>query len=357
MDFRLSTEQQMLKDGARGYLAERHESRWPTFAELGWLAMPASEDDGGLGSSVEDIAILCEELGRALAPEPFVASALLPIRILERCATHQDELLAAIIDGSRRVAVALSERNRRYDWLHADTSAARDANGFALSGAKTLVSGGAEADCLLVSATLPATGKLALFRVEANHAGIAKRTYSTIDGMDVADFRFDQVRLDAAALLCDDAAAILERGIDEALVFHCADALGCMDRAIEMTAEYLKLRKQFGKTLAGFQALQHTMAEMFIEADSARSIVYKALAALRASRDARRRAVAACRVKCMGAAKWVAGTAIHLHGGIGVTCEYPVGHYLRRIVVAERSQGDEQHFLDHYLCESATENL
>jgi alkylation response protein AidB-like acyl-CoA dehydrogenase len=367
MDFRLTEEQEMLRDGARRFVVKeldyaarakriaRAEDCWPQLAELGWLMLAVPEAAGGLDRPLEDIAIIAEELGRGLALEPFICGAFLPSRLLA-LAGAPAEPLTALASGERRFAVALHETPQRYalDGL-ATVAAAEPGNGFRLDGRKTLVLGGAEADRLIVAARLGAGTKPALFLVDAAAPGVSRRGYRTIDELAAADISFDAVRLPADALLAgpEAAPAILEQALDEAIVLLCADALGCMDRAIELTAEYLRIRKQFGQALAGFQALQHGVANLFIEANDARSMVYRALAACADHAPERARAVSACKIKVMEAGRLIAGQAVHFHGGIGLTVEYPVGEHLRRILVAEQLFGNPQHHFERYMASRA----
>lgn len=353
MDFRLSAEQELLRDSARRLFSTPHPAQdaWRQFAELGWLAMPVPEAQGGLGAAREDIALLCEEMGRALSPAGFIGGAILPATLLAACHLNaaQAQLPQSLMDGEVRLAVAAFEPELRYA-LQAQTRAVADADGgYRLSGRKTLVAGGAEATHLLVSARLD--DQTALFVVEIANGAVRRRTYPTVDGVMVADFEFDAVSLAAQARLqpLNDSYEVLEHSFDQATLYLCAEMLGGMDRAIELTAEYLKLRKQFGKPLADFQVLQHAVAEMFIEANGARSILYRALAHADAPRVERQRAISACFIKLMQAAKSVTGSAVHLHGGIGVSCEYPVGAYLQRVIVAERIFGDREQHLARYM--------
>lgn len=195
-----------------------------------------------------------------------------------------------------------------------------------------------------------------LFIIGTARAGIHRRVFETIDGVEVADFTFKGAVVASAEMIAgaDTAIQILQDALDEAIICLCAETLGGMDQAISLAADYLKLRKQFGRPLAEFQALQHTLAEMWIEANSARSMIYRAIAALGASGAERRRAISGCSIKLMQAAKWVAGTAVHLHDGIGMSCEYPVGHFLRRVLVSERLLGDREYHLGRYLGHDCT---
>lgn len=364
MDFRLTEEQEMLRDGARRFVTDKldyasrgkrvtsGEDCWADFAELGWLMLAVPEAAGGLGRPLEDVALIAEELGRGLAREPFIGSGYLAARLLD-LADAPAEMLEALAIGSSRYAAALYETPRRFSLDGLDTLAAPQADGgYRLSGRKTLVLGGGEADRLIVAARSGPGSAAALFVVDADAHGVRRHAYRTIDELNAVDIDFDDVALPASALLAaaDRAPSMLDQALDEAIVLLCADAVGCMDRAIEMTAEYLAIRKQFGQPLASFQALQHGVANLFIEANDARSMVYRAVAACSGGdiRD-RQRAVSGCQIKVMEAGRLVAGQSVHFHGGIGMTTEYPVGEHLRRILVAEQLFGNPQYHFERYM--------
>lgn len=370
MDFRLSEEQQLLRDSARRYIttagspgarrdvgAAQGSADWSRFADLGWLATPIPEAFGGLESPIEDLALLCEEMGRGLVPVSFIGGALLPARVLAACAErgHGPGLLRALAENTLRLAVALYEPDRRYALRPGMRALARSDGSWVVTGRKCLVAGGAEADVLILAAhpesAEPADPEPVLFAVRTDRAGVVRRVYDTLDGVQVADFCFEQVVIAASEQLAPrvDALAILEDALDDAILCLCAETLGCMDQAIALTADYLKVRKQFGKALAEFQVLQHAVAEMSIDANSARSMVYRAMSTLSGPRRERRRAISGCFIKVMQAAKAVTGSAVHLHGGIGMSCEYPVGHFLRRVLVSERAFGDREYHLARYL--------
>ncbi len=351
----------MLRDGARRYLAEDFAARrrgdgaadgkgWQGYADLGWLALLAPEDAGGLGGDIEDVMILAEEMGRALSLQPYVASAVLATGLVDLVAGGQQrlDLLDAMASGERRFAPAIYEPARRY-MLAPEARAAASGAGYRLSGAKRLIAGGAGADALLVTALLD-NGAMGLFLVAMENAAVFPTRYATIDDGDAIDVRFEHVDLGPEALLGITTVDAIDDVLDEARLALCADTLGALERAVEITADYLKTRTQFGQPLANFQALQHSVVEMYIDADSIRSSLYNAIAVFdRGARDERRRAVSSCWVKTFDAAKGIAGMAVHLHGGIGMTTEYPVGHYLRRVMVSERSFGDVEHHLARYM--------
>lgn len=366
MDFRLSLEQEMLRDSARRYISTEHsfEKRakhardpahdsWSELVELGWLALGVPEDNGGIGSSVEDLAILSEEMGRGLFIESFIGCAVLPTRLLSYCpgTAQREAALEAIATGDARIAVALYESGRRYALAHPVTEAKCNEDGtYRLSGSKIAVCGAAGAKRIIVSASIEA-GEPALFLIDADAAGIERRAYAAIDDERMCDLTLREVHAREEDLLVrgEVAGVAVEHATDDAIVCLCADILGGMEKAVELTAEYLKIRMQFGRPLAEFQALQHATAEMFIETSNARSILYRAIAALSGNAQERRKAISACKVKVMSSAKSVIGMAVHLHGGIGVTCEYPVGHYLRRVLVAERLFGDNEYHIERYI--------
>lgn len=362
MDFRPTDEQRMLTASAQRWvtgeagLDERRERAagrgadpFPRFAELGWLSMSVPESHGGLGSPLGDLAILCEELGRGLVTDSFIAGSLLPARVLlaSPAGARRDAWLSACNDGAN-VAVTLFEPGRRYE-LQPSTHAAPADGGFRLTGSKIAVERGAVAAHVIVCAVTP-EGPV-LLGVDTQATGLSRVAYRRIDDTEVADVTFEDVFVAADALIAGPlaATAALESALDDARLCLCADLLGVMERALVDTATHLQNRKQFGRSLSEFQALQHAMAELFIETNAARSILYHALGASAQSRAAYRKAVSACSLKVLPAAKAVAGQAVHLHGGMGVTCELAVGHCLRRATVAERLLGDFEFHLARYL--------
>jgi alkylation response protein AidB-like acyl-CoA dehydrogenase len=344
LDFTPSSEQAMLRDSARRFLEKPGDDAWQGYAELGWLGIAVPEDAGGLGGSMADMTILAEEMGRALAPDPFIDSAVLATRLVDVLATgsRRAELLGAMIEGTRRLAPALYEPRRRYR-LVPEASAEQADGAFRVSGAKVLVMDGAAAHGFLVTAAVD--GGTGLFLVDRDQPGVECRAYRTLDGRACADLVFTSA---SAGLLSSSALDAVDDALDEARLCLCADMLGGMDSAIEMTAEYLKTRTQFGQKLASFQALQHSVADLFIDADSVRSSLYRAVSAWAGDRVERRRAVSGCWVNTFETAKRVTGMAVHLHGAIGFTTEYRVGHYLRRAMVSERRFGDVEYHLARY---------
>lgn len=366
MEFALIPEQLQLRDGLRRYLREQYSfeqrtprlqpgaaldrATWQQFAELGLLAAGLPEDAGGWGGSAVETSLIAEELGRSLVVEPYIENAILAARLLLNC--RRDEHLAALASGEQIFAVALHEDARDFGCAHCDTIASPVANGFRLSGRKIMVGWGGAANRLLVLSSISGSDQndLGLFSVDPQLSGISVSSYSTIDGRQAADISFADVEVPASTLLLSGEAVrpALDDAIDHAIVGLCAESVGCMDAAIELTTSYLGDRKQFGKPLAEFQVLQHRMADMFIEADFARSMTYQALSALGRGPVERGRAVSAAKIRVDHASHFVGGEAVHNHGGMGFTEEYPAGHYFRRLMAIRQSLGDAAYHLDRY---------
>ncbi|MES2899009.1 MAG: acyl-CoA dehydrogenase [Pseudomonadota bacterium] len=368
MDFTLSDEQTMLVDGARRYLRERYslEARrsasrtedgfsrqhWERFAEFGWLALPIAEESGGMGGTPADVALLMEELGAALVAEPVIDSAILCGTLLAHasCSDLAGELLGTIGSGVSIAALAHVEQGGRCEYnTPVATCATQTADGWKLFGIKQRVFHGASADRLLVTARLDGSGELGLFIVDPRSSGIALTAYELIDGTRAADVRLEGARVPATALILRGSAVqeALDKGCDQAVLAMSAAALGSMDAVMRMTSEYLKTRVQYGQPLSRFQALQHRMAEMFIETDQARSIVTHALASFDSCDGEQiRRAISAAKSLVTRACRFVTSQGIQLHGGIGTTEEYAVGHHYRAMLMYDIRFGDTNFHLD-----------
>lgn len=358
MDFDLSDEQRMLADSARRYVGERcsledrraqvragtgwSPQRWADFAEMGWLALPLPEAAGGLGGGPVELALLMEALGHGLVSEPLVDSAVLCGSVLSEAGATP--LLEAIATGEAVFALAHLEEGDRHPYAASvNMQAQRDGEGWQLSGHKHLVQHGASATHWLVSARPDDGAGWAFFVVKSDTPGVDVRSHRMIDGTYAADLRFDRVRLEASALVLDAnrAPSALEAALDQAVLAHCAATIGSMEAVMAMTADYLKTRVQYGQPLARFQALQHRLSEMFVETDQSRAALWRAIAAVEAG-DApqRERAVSAAKWLIGRAGLFVAGQGIQLHGGIGVTDEYAVGHHYKAMVAFDKRLGD-----------------
>ncbi|WP_223446237.1 acyl-CoA dehydrogenase family protein [Pseudomonas sp. BF-R-19] len=365
MDFNLSNEQQMIVDTAKRYVREHYgvEARrnasksskgfsaehWNTFGELGWLLLPISEDNGGLGGSMVDVALLAEELGRGLVSEPFVDAAILASNLLAHALPSQarDGLLERMGSGDALVVLAHMEPGGRCEYdTEVTTSAVLEGDTWRISGTKHFVAYGTAADYWLLSAKITDGNDFALFLVPKGSDGVTVATHRLIDGTLVADLRMTDLNLPTSALLIECAESALIESLDRAVVTATAIALGAMEAVMAMTSEYLKTRVQYGRTLASFQALQHRMAEMFVEINQARAMLYSTLAAFeRGDGTERSRAVSGAKVIATRAYNFIAGESIQLHGGIGVTEECAVSHYYKSMLVYDKRLGDQDFHL------------
>jgi len=366
MDFDLTSEQQMLKDGAQRYIREKYDfdsrraaaagepgfspAHWSAFAELGWLALSLPEAAGGFGCPFTDTCLLTEAFGRGLVLEPYTSTVILCAHILEAAGGEAaNALLAAIAAGEAKLALAHDEPGIRHQRRNAATSARPAASGYRLEGAKTMVFDAPSADYLILSATLE-DGDFALFLAVANTPDLRLKPYHLIDGTRAADLDFPSLVLEQSALLLRGKAArqALEAALDRAVLAQAAEALGGMQAVLQVTGDYIKTRVQFGQPIGKFQALQHKMAEMFTETQSARSILYHGLASIDAAPDLRAAAVSAAKVATAAAGFFVGSNGIQLHGGMGMTDEYAVGHYFKRLVALEKAYGDSNWHLARY---------
>ncbi|MGF6871235.1 acyl-CoA dehydrogenase family protein [Paraburkholderia sp. MM5477-R1] len=366
MDFTFNDEQQQFADALRRYLDRSYgfEARqqivrsetgvsavhWAAFTELGLIALPVPETQGGFNGGPIDMLVVMQELGRALVVEPFWATAV-GIEALRLAGAGDGEdaaLLERAAQGEARLAVAFHEPHARYDLFDVATTASGQGAQHTLSGTKSVVLHGAQADHWIVPARLD--GEIALFVVARDAAGVTLTEYRTIDGQRAATLEFNGTP--ARRLAGKHAgAATLEQIADYGTLLLCAEALGALDALNHATVEYTKTRQQFGQPIARFQALQHRMVEMLIHAEQARSITY--LAAMRyASEDAneRRRAISAAKVRVGQAARFVGQQAVQLHGGMGVTNEVAAAHLFKRLAIIETTLGD----VDHHLARFAT---
>jgi pimeloyl-CoA dehydrogenase small subunit len=370
MDFDLTHEQRLLSDSVdrlladtytfekrKTYLAEPEgwsRALWSQYAELGLLGLPFAEEHGGFGGGGIETMLVMQAFGRVLALEPYLASVVLSgtaLRLADNMA-QQSALLPRIAEGKLVVAFAHGERQARYDLSDVLTNAQPKGGGWVLNGAKSVVAHGDVADKLIVSARIAGDrndpGGIALFLVDANANGVARRAYRLRDGMGAAETALAGVEIGRDALLCEAGAAfpVIERVVEAGIAATAAEAVGAMETMQAMTLEYLKTRQQFGRPIGDNQALQHRATEMFVALEQGRSLAI--LAAMMIDEpDAveRARNIAMVKVGVGQAARFVSQNAVQLHGGIGMTEEYAVGHYFRRVMVIEHSFGDTAHHL------------
>lgn len=370
MDFSLSEEQRLLKETVDRLVRDRYgfEARqkaaaseegfsretWATFAELGLLAVPFPEAVGGLGGGGVDLMVVAEAFGRGLVVEPYLATVVLGGALVELAGSEAQkaDVLGRVVAGETLLAFAHGEPQGRYDLSHVATRAERGGDGWQLSGRKSVVINGDAADTLIVSARVSgATGDsdgIGLFLVSRDAAGLTVRGNPTIDGGRSAEVVLDGV---AAEPLGEPGRAYpaIEVAVARGIVALCAEAVGAMEVACETTLDYLKTRKQFGRPIGSFQALQHRMVDMRTALEQARSMAILAAAKLSADRVERERTVSAAKVTVGRAAHHVAEEAIQLHGGIAMTWEYALAHYAKRLVMIDHLLGDVDYHTERFI--------
>ncbi|MBA3771870.1 MAG: acyl-CoA dehydrogenase family protein [Ramlibacter sp.] len=356
MDFDFSDDQEQLRDAvrkwvAKGYGFERRRSivnaggfdrgAYGELAELGLAGLYIPEEEGGMGMGPVEGMVVMEELGRGMVLEPL-GQTLIAGAILNGYAPQRLKAawLPRIAGGEALVVLAHQERKARYRLDLCETQASGSGDAWTVSGAKSVVPAGDKADAFLVPAV--ANGKMALFLVERSPGGVASRGYGTQEGGRAAEVTFNSA---AASLVSPEGLAALEHAVDIGIAAACAEAVGVLDKTMDVTVDYMNTRKQFGVTLSTFQALRHRMADMKMQLELARSMSYYAALKLNAPADERRRALARTKYQAGVAMRFIGQNSVQLHGGIGVTDEYIGSHYFKKLTQLELSFGDTLHQL------------
>ncbi|MFE3193372.1 acyl-CoA dehydrogenase family protein [Nocardia sp. NPDC059240] len=356
MDFELTDEQVMLRDTVRDLLGRAYDPEtrlkvtdtdlgwsrdvWRQLAELGVLGLPFEEEDGGVGAGPVETMVVMEEIGRRNAPEPFLDAVLVPGGLVAGAATaeQRQRVLPALTAGEILLAFAHEEPGTRWPAADLATTAVLDGGSYRLTGVKNPVPHGDCADQLVVSAALPGGG-LGLFLLAAADDGVTRTPYRTFDGRRGAQIEFASA---AAELLGDggDSQPVVEAVTVAAQASLCAESVGAMEESLRLTTEYLKTRKQFGVTLSKFQSLTQRAANMYVSLELARSMSLYATAAV-ADGSADRVAASRARLQVGRSARHIGQESIQMHGGIGITSEYPVSHYVARLTAIARTQGGD----------------
>ncbi len=359
MDFTYTSEQEMLRDSLGKLLAQaygfdarqkfvrssdsRCEAVWRQFGQMGLLALPFAESQGGIGGSFSDLVAIGELLGRYLVVEPYVSSILLGGSALSLSdATADQALLRDVVAGDVEVALAHEEAHGIGPVERMTCTLRAVDDGLRLDGTKLLVLGGGHAGTLIVSARQ--ADRLALVRVDPAQPGVTVTGYRTIDGRHAATVRFEGVRLSAAGLLLDDAEDRLDAVLRRALLCLSAEAVGAMQALLEASAGYAATRKQFGVPINSFQAVAHRLADMKIAYSKARALLLYTTALLEAG-EGGARDVSLLKAQVSRLGRIVGESAVQVHGGIGMTDELSIGHYLKRILSIESMFGNTDYHL------------
>ncbi len=363
MDFSLNEEQRMLRDSVERFVRGSypielrrksvHEQDsfnpevWRQFAELGWLALPFAEEDGGLGGSLIETMVVLEAFGKGLVVEPYIATVVTGGGFLRRAdADQKARWLAPLIEGSLQAAFAVDEYEQVHDLTQTAMHARRTPDGYLLQGSKACVLNGDRADLLIVLArTSGEPGDdhgLSLFLVDAGTAGISRKPHRTVDGQRGAEIGFEQVRLSADALLGElgQGLALARTVVQETVLALGAEAVGALAVLLHDTVEYARTRKQFGVAIGSFQALQHRMADMFMACEQTRSLLLAATLKTHEQHADAALAVHALKVQIGSGGRRVAQEAVQLHGGMGMTDELAIGHYFKRLTAIDALFGN-----------------
>lgn len=352
-------ELELIRSTAREFLADRlgipvvrelmmsesgfDRSVWKELAELGWTGLTIDEAHGGGGFGFVELSVLAEEMGRAVTPGPFLASAVLATEAIKAAGTAEQQaaLLPRLASGEAVATVAVWERPRGWGLDDVATTATPEASGWALSGTKRFVLDAHLADLLVVAARLP-DGEVGLFVVEAGASGMSIDQVPALDPTRrIADVVFDGARTDM--LLGDGPGAdALARALRLGLVALANEQVGGAQRCLEMSVEHAKTRYQFGRPIGSFQAIKHRCAEMLVRVEQARSAAYYA-ARVADDTDELRVAAPLAAALCSEAYLWVAGENIQVHGGIGFTWEHDAHLYFKRAKASTLLFGDPRH--------------
>jgi alkylation response protein AidB-like acyl-CoA dehydrogenase len=357
MDFTYDDEQQALREAVRGLVGKSYadfenrrrtvadepgfdEKLWTRLAEMGVLGLPFEERYGGMGAGPVEVAIVAQELGRVVAPEPFLTSVVLAGGVVALAGTEEQKasLLEAVASGETVLAFAHAEPGARWTPTAEKVTATASGEAWTLTGVKEPVPHGVRADRLVVSAALP-DGGTGLFLVEGDAPGLTRTGYATFDGGRAARVALDGTP--ATALGSGDATAHISRALDGARIAAASEAVGAMEVALSATSEYLRSRKQFGVPLNTFQALTFRAADMYVSLELARSITLWATMVLAEESDEEvADAAARAGLQVSRAGRHIGQEAIQLHGGIAMTAEYSVGSYTAHLTALDHLLGD-----------------
>jgi len=330
---------------------------WRTFAELGWTAVPFSEEDGGLDGGPIEQMLMMEQFGRGLVVEPYLANIILAGGIFRRVASKEQKSkwLAPLIEGELQAVLAFTEPQSRYNVSNIMTTASEDGDSYVLNGHKTLVLSGDSADLIIIPARTSGdqsdeTG-VTLFAVPGDADGLTRKGYATVDGLRAAEVELDNVSVGSASVLgeVDNGFPALGSVIDEATLAICAEAMGIMQTMHDKTVEYSKSRVQFGVPIGSFQALQHRMVDTLMSCEQSRSLLYWCVILNAAGDPQASKAISALKYQVGTAGIKVAQEAVQIHGGMGVTWELDIAHYFKRISAIDLMFGNADYHLDRFI--------
>ena len=373
MDFSFSDEQTLLQESVSRFITNDYgfESRqkhsrgdagyslenWRIFAELGWLGVPFSENHGGFGGGAVETMLMMEEFGKGLVVEPYLATVVACGSALNEFGSEDQKssFIPEIIDGSKLWALAFAEPQGRFNLADLTTTASLNNGSYLLSGHKSVVINGPNANFFIVSARTSGEQRdetgVSLFIIPSDAKGLSRRDYPTVDGQRASELILDNVELDEANRLGEEGQGlnILQQAIDFATLAIGSEAVGCMEVLYKDTVEYCKNREQFGQPIGKFQVLQHRMVDMFMEHEQSKSLMF--MAAMRWDEGygaEAQKAVSAFKVQVGKSGKFVGQSAVQLHGGMGMTDELNIGHYFKRLTIIDTMFGNVDYHLRRF---------
>ena len=372
MDFNFNEEQTLIQSQVAQFIQRDYEwekrqvlvasdlgfssENWKTFAELGWLGISLSEKSGGFGGSALESMIIMEEFGKGLVVEPFLETVILCSGLIDSCGNEEQkaDLLGPVISGEMHLALGFTEPQSRFNLADVTTEAKKKNDDYVVSGFKSVVMNGPNADKLIISART--SGKqddkegISLFIIDSNLEGVSLRNYPTVDGRRASEVTLENVIIPSNSLLSEEGKGFqqLEDAIESATLAICAEAVGAMEVLYKTTVEYTKTREQFGQAIGKFQVLQHRMVDMFMEYEQSKSLLYMAtIKNVEGSKDAKK-AISGLKYQVGKAAKFIGQQSVQLHGGMGVTEELNVGHFFKRLTTIITIFGNTDYHLKRY---------
>ena len=372
MNFELSEEQKMIQQSVERFVQENYDlsnrikissedpgfskEYWSSMAELGWLGLAFSEEDGGFGGNQIDTLVLMEQFGKGLVLEPFLANVVLGGGSIKRGASEEikDSIIPSLIDGSLQITLAYAEEQSRFD-IEDVATAAREENGdFIINGKKSMVLNAESADKIVVVARTSGSQVdeegISLFVVDADAEGIEKENFPTVDGLRASEIIFKDVKVASTSLIGekDKGFSILQAVVNDAILALAAEAVGAMEVLYKDTVEYTQQREQFDHPLSDFQVLQHRMVDMFMEYEQCKSLLFRATMETVQDPSLSQRTVHALKHLIGKSGIFVGESAVQLHGGMGVTEELRIGHFFKRLLVIDSQFGNADFHLDKF---------
>jgi len=370
MNFEFSEEQTMIKDSVSRFVREQYDfdtrrgiiesddgiSRefWSMFAELGWLSVPFAEEYGGFGGTVIDIAAVMEEMGKGIVIEPYVSTVVVFGGLLSASTNSalKEAVIPSIIEGACLGSFAYMEPQSRYEMSDVSTTATASGDGYTLNGVKTVVANGGTANRFIVSARTSGDqfdrSGISLFLVDSTAPGVEVKAYKMMDGQSAATLTLTDVAVDQSHLLnsVGEGMDLIEQVMPQILIGLSAEALGIMATLNTLTVDYSKTRQQFGTPISSFQVLQHRMVDTFMACEQSKSMLYRGLCESKSVSEGETdgsalvKTVHALKATVARYGKTIGEEAIQLHGGIGMTDELNIGHYVKRLMMINTAFGD-----------------